>query len=300
MDKIDKIDKKIFIVKPKGNISDILITISKGIIFSIIFNRNIFIYGYEIHKNIFLNMHNVLDINKIQLYLKNLNINITILNNIDDINTIINYKHSNINNFYKLMQESEYDKIECLNLDNLNNIEIPTDLTNANKLFYDLINIIDFKYYYKNKAQFIKNIIYPNKYISLYLTLTDEWIDYFKNYFNLDFDEINQIYKNKYLKIINDTCDKENGYIGKLYISTEIINSNKNYDYYIELKNKYNFIDKYDFISNEEYIQYGKSNDIIDYIISKNAEFFIGNQLTPFSLLITKYFENNNKYSKLI
>jgi hypothetical protein len=135
-------DRKIFILKPRGNISDILISISKGIIFSIIFNRNIFIYGYEIHNNILLNMHNIIDINKIQLYLNELNINLLILNNIDNVNTIINYEYTNENvkDFYKLMQQPKYCDIQCLNIDSLNNITIPNDLTEVNKLFYNILS----------------------------------------------------------------------------------------------------------------------------------------------------------------
>jgi hypothetical protein len=39
--------KKIFIVTPRGRVSDILITIAKGIIFSIILDRDVFFDGYE-------------------------------------------------------------------------------------------------------------------------------------------------------------------------------------------------------------------------------------------------------------
>ena len=312
--------KKIFIVTPRGTVSDILITIAKAIIFSIILDRDLFFDGYEkdCKNNVLLNIYDVVDIEKIQNFLNKLNVNTIILYNLNNYidnynsndndnnnyndNNILKYEYTeyNIDNFYDLMYNSSYTGHEIINIGTLNNINIPEKITNANNLYYEVLDIIDFTEYYKNKSEYIKNAIYPENYISFYLTLTDKSINDFSYYFNLPIYEINTIYKNKYLKIINDTCDSEDGYKGKLYISTQVIASNVNYDFYMELKNKYNFIDKYNFISNEEYMKYGNSNDVIDYIISKDAEFFIGNQLTSFSILMDNYFKKNSKYSKLI
>jgi len=86
-----------------------------------------------------------------------------------------------------------------------------------------------------------------------------------------------------------------------IYASTSLgLNDNINNDFYEEIKKKYNLIDKSDLIKDFKDNNYREILAIIDIIIAKDSELFIGTDWSSFSCNIHHTHIINDKKSILI
>lgn len=69
---------------------------------------------------------------------------------------------------------------------------------------------------------------------------------------------------------------------------------------FIEKLKKYSLVDKNHLINKDDVNKYRELYAIIDFIIAKDAEYFIGNDPSSFSHFINNYFKHKNKPSKMI
>jgi hypothetical protein len=150
---------------------------------------------------------------------------------------------------------------------------------------------------YINIANEIKEKLKLKYYCCVHLRLEDDSINFMKDQNNkLDFNIVNEIYKNKYieeLELLNNTKQK-------IYICTSLcMNENFNNIFYKDIKTKYNLIDKNDIIN------INKNNcreiyGIIDFIIAQDSLYFSGSDWSSFSIYIYSNHKFNNKDAKLI
>lgn len=299
------INEKFLIVRPKYGLCNQIYSISKGIIFGIISNRDVIFSKFQLdyrNENNLCSFHEIINIDNLKNILNNYNIKINISSddyiNCKKINLINNEKTSYVKNFIELLfLEKNINEI-YLDIDNPISANIPEQFKDLEK--YININI-KFTEKYINIANNIKNILDLKDYTCIHLRLEDDSLNWMKQQNNktLNIEKINEIYKNKYLEELEILKNIDH----KIYICTSLmIDNNINNDFYKEIKIKYNLLDKNDFI-----INYNNSNSnfrelfaIIDYIIAQDSIYFVGSDWSSFSICLNDYQLVNNKASKLI
>ena len=295
--------EKFLIVTPKYGLCNQIITISKGIIFAIITKRNIIFNSFQMdfkNEDNICNFEDVIDIDVINNILKEKNININIYsNNIIPNKDLINKiyigsnedisKFTDFTDFFNLLSiPINYNEI-YLDIENPVYVSIPNEYF---ELYYYIIINIKFVNKYIKISNIIKEKINLKNYISVHLRLEDDSIHYLKK--NLDFNTVNELYKKMYINELDNICKLNK----QIYVSTSLeIFDNFNNNFYKEIKEKYNLLDKNDIV---ELSDCREICAIIDYIISNDSDEFIGSDWSSFSLLINNKHINNNKPSKLI
>lgn len=297
-------NKKYLIIRPKYGLCNQLLSISKGIIFSHITNRDLIFAGFQIDyrdENNICDFDSIIDINHLQNIVNMLNFNLKIYSNQNvnsqKIKIVSTEKISYIKNFTHYLFHRDNVNIEYLDVDNPISAEIPDKY----EMIFKNINInIKFIHKYIELANDIKKKLKLNNYICIHLRLEDDAIHFMKqNNTKIDESFINEIYKEKYLDELNYLNDKKISY--NIYICTSLfINNNINNSFYQDIKKKYNLLDKNDFINNEDLGKYREIYGIIDYIIAKESIYFIGADWSSFSIYINDHHVNNNIASKLI
>jgi hypothetical protein len=293
---------KYLIVRPKYGLCNQLYSISKGIIFGIISNRNVIFSNFQMDyrdENKMCNFEDIIDIVHIQEVINNKNLKIKIFSNNNITNSIKIKTGSDINiskieNFVDLLFYKENIDEQFLDIDNPISANIPKEYRNIE--IYLNINI-KFTEHYIKLSNNIKNLLKLENYTCVHLRLEDDSI-HFMNDFNknINFDKINNIYKQKYI----DELDKLDYTNKTIYVCTSLgIDDNINNTFYEDLKIKYNLIDKNQFI-NIKNNEYREIYAIIDYIIAKDSSIFIGSDWSSFSIYIKNNHLYNNKCCKLI
>lgn len=296
--------KKYLIIRPKYGLCNQLLSISKGIIFSLITNRDLIFAGFQIDyrdENNICDFDSIIDINHLQNIINILNLDFKIYSNqnvnSEKIKIASNETISYIKNFLPYLFHQDNVNIEYLDVDNPISAEIPDEY----QMIFKNINInIKFTDKYIELANDIKKILKLNNYICIHLRLEDDAIRFMKeNNTKIDESLINEIYKEKYLVELNYLEDKKISY--NIYICTSLfISNNINNSFYQDIKKKYNLLDKNDFINNEDLGKYREIYGIIDYIIAKDSIYFIGADWSSFSIYINDHHIKNNIASKLI
>jgi hypothetical protein len=295
--------EKFLIVTPKYGLCNQILTISKGIIFAIITKRNIIFNSFQMdfkNEDNICNFEDVIDTNVLKNILKEKNININIYNNNiipdkDLIKKIYTGSNEHISKF------TDFTDFVNLLFIPINHNEIYLDIENPISVsipneYFELCNYFNLNIKFVNKYREISNIIKEKinlkNYISVHLRLEDDSIHYLRK--NLDFNTVNELYKKMYINEL-DTIYKLNK---QIYVSTSLgMFDNFNNNFYKEIKEKYNLLDKNDIV---ELSDCREIFAIIDYIISIDSDQFIGSDWSSFSLLINNKHIKNNKPSKLI
>jgi len=296
------INKKFLVVRPKYGLCNQIYSISKGIIFGIITNRDIIFSKFQLDyrdENNLCSFHDIINIDNLIYLLNTNNIKINIYSddniNCKKINLFNNEKISYIKNFIELLFLAENNDENYLDIDNPISANIPDQYRNLEK--YININI-KFTEKYINIANNIKNILNLKSYTCIHLRLENDSLNWMKmqNNKDLSINKINEIYKNKYLEELEILKNIDH----RIYVCTSlIINDNINNNFYNEIKLKYNLLDKNDFISIENN-NFRELFAIIDYIIAQDSIYFIGSDWSSFSICLNEYQIANNKASKLI
>jgi hypothetical protein len=292
-------NQQFLIIHPKYGLCNQLLAISKSIIFGLITKRDIIFRSFQMDYrdiNNICEFHDIIDIDFLEQIIKNIKIYSNKNCNGIKIKTNTEIEISMIKNFLPLLLLENNKNEQYLDIENPISGEIPYQYYNL----FKYINInIKFTDKYINIANNIKKSINLSDYICVHLRLEDDALNFMKlqTTKNLDINYINNIYKTKYINeldiLINQYPNKQ------IFICTSLeIDSNINNSFYKEIKQKYNLIDKNNFI--DKLTQYREIYGIIDYIIAKDANIFIGADWSSFSINLYDYFINLNKTSRLI
>jgi len=289
--------RKYLIVRPKYGLCNQLYSISKGIIFGLISDRDIFFSSFQIdyrNENNLCEFHNIIDIIHLQKILDRYKINIKIFSDMNIIGKkIITGDDSNISlikDFVPLLLNENNINEQFLDIDNPISAIIPDEYS---KLQYYIDLNIKFIQKFINIADEITNKLNLKNYCCIHLRLEDDAIKHMKDLSNKDFDieVFNNICKKKYLNELDDLKVLN----VKIYICTSlIIDKHFNNDFYLDIKDKYNLIDKNNIVDIDSECDCREIYGIIDFIIAKNSLFFIGTDWSSFSL----YLYNTHKYNK--
>lgn len=294
-------EKKYLIITPKNGLCNQLSSISIGIVLGLISNRDVIFKSFQLdYKNInnVCKFDQVIDIINLQKKLINNGIKIRIYSdiNIKGDNIIINtYEDiASIKNFIEFLFKEENKNIQYLEVGSPLSCNIPSEY----QKILNFINLnIKFSDKYINIAKIIKKKLNLEYYSCVHLRLEDDSINFMKELSNnLSFDEINKIYKEKYMEEF-EILKKTNQ---KIYVCTSLsINENINNNFYNFLKKNYGIVNKNDIIQiNENSCReiYG----IIDFIIAQDSLYFVGSDWSSFSLYIYSLHKNSNKDAKLL
>ncbi len=294
--------KKYLIVRPKYGLCNQLYSISKGIIYGIISGRNVIFSGFQIDyrdDNNLWEFTDIINITDLQEKIDSLNLKINISSDLNinckKINTFSDEKISNIKDFVKILFYEENVNEEFLDIDNPISSNIPEKYDELYKYLNVNIKFVD---KYIIMANEIKNNLNLKNYVSVHLRLEDDAIYFMVDQNNnISFDDLNNIYKNKYLEEFEKLKSINNN---PIYTCTSlIVNNNINNDFYNKLKEKYNCVDKNMFIDNSDY-KCRELYGIIDYIIAKDSYYFIGCDWSSFSYYIVQNHLLSNKEFKLV
>ena len=295
--------KKYLVVRPKYGLCNQLYSISKGIVYGLVSNRNVIFSGFQIDyrdENNLWDFESIININDLQNKLDNLNLNIKISSKTDikckKIKTFSDESVSDIKNFIDLLLHDDNIDEEFLDIDNPISSNIPDNYNNLYKYLNININFVD---KYIKIANEIKSNLNLNDYICIHLRLEDDSINFMKTHnTKLSFDDLNLIYKKKYFDELEHLKKLNNN--KSIYACTSLIlDENYNNDFYKMIKEQFNLVDKNSFIVKSE-INCREIYGIVDYIIAKDSLYFIGCDWSSFSYYIVQNHLYNKKSYKLI
>lgn len=302
--------KKILIIKPRYGLCNQLSSISKGIIYGYLSNRDIIFNGFQLdyrHDDNLLDFHEVINIHELQKTLLKYNLNIKVSSNKNiigkKIDTLDEEDISHIKDFIPYLFNINNENEPILDIGNPITSKIPIE-------HMKLQNLIEGEIQFSNKYNIMaKNIIRTmglKDYICLHLRLEDDAINYMKilkGYNNVDVNPINLFYKNKYLERLDFLKKNKLTDTQKIYVCTSLgIDENTNNDFYNEIKKEYNLYDKTNImnINISEDCKCREIYAIIDFIIAKNSAHFIGIDWSSFSLQIYNSHMDKGKPAELI
>lgn len=300
---------KYLIITPKNGLCNQLLCIAKGIIFGIITNRDVIFKGfqldYRVNENL-CNISEIIDINYLQNILNNNSKldKIKLYSNLDikgtKIKTLMDTDICYIKELIPILFYNENKDIEYLDIGGPITADIPLEYDKE----YKYINLnIKFTDKFINMASNIKNKLNLNNYTCIHLRLEDDAIGFMKDISNqLDFNTVNEIYKNKYLNELDYLKNNVKDINHKIYICTSLnIENNHNNNFYKMIKEKYNLLDKNDIIKLEnENCDCREIYGIIDFIIAQDSIYFIGSDWSSYSIYIYESHIHKGKSTKLI
>jgi len=303
-------NKKILIIKPRYGLCNQLSSISKGIIYGYLSNRDIIFNGFQLdyrHDDNLIDFHEVINIEDLQKTINKFNLNVKVISNKNIVGKKIytgdNEDISHIKDFIPYLFYSNNEQEPILDIGNPITSKIPVEHM---KLQNAIECEINFSLKYNIMANNIIEKINLKDYICLHLRLEDDAINYMKilkNYENTDLESINTIYKNKYLERLIFLQNNKIIQNQMIYICTSLgIDKNNNNDFYRTIKSEFGLIDKTD-IMNINTLDDCKCREIyaiIDFIIAKQSTHFIGIDWSSFSLQIYNSHLANNKLAELI
>jgi len=293
---------KYLIITPQNGLCNQLIAIPKGIILGLISKRNVIFKSFQLDYRDFnskCEFHKIIDINYLQekLYENNIIIKISSDYNINGTKIYLNNTTEeipNIKNFAPYLFLDKNIDVQYLDVNCPISFEVPLQYNNI----FNTINAnIKFEKYYNDIADELKKKLNLQYFTALHLRLEDDAINFMKDMNNnITLEEVDSVCKKlyiehfDYLKSIN--C--------KIYVCSSLgISENKNNEYYKELKNKYDIIDKNDIINVSEN-NCREIYGIIDFLIAQDALYFIGCDWSSFSFYLHYIFQNNHKDTILL
>ncbi len=302
--------KNILIIKPRYGLCNQLSSISKGIIYGYLTNRDIIFNGFQLdyrHDDNLLDFDEVINIDDLQKTIHKYNLNVNITSNRNIIGTKIyteNQKDiSHIKDFIPYLFHENNVKEYILDICNPISSKIPIEYM---KIQTAIEGEINFSIKYNLLANNIIQSMKLEDYICLHLRIEDDAINYMKilkGYTNIDIISINSIYKNKYLERLEFLKNNKIVSNQMIYVCTSLgIDENLNNDFYKDIKKEYGLIDKTD-IMNIDILEDCKCREIyaiIDFIIAKKSSHFIGVDWSSFSLQIYNSHLTHNKLAELI
>ena len=303
INQINQINQNFLIVTPKFGLCNQLLAISKGIIYGLITKRDVIFHSFQLDyrsENNTCIFSDVIDIQHLEKNLYNYNNEyiIKIYSNKDCIGTKIdkstNDDISLIKDFMPLLTNEKSKNEKYLDIGNPISSEIPYQYY----YLFKYINInIKFTDKYIDIAHNIKNNINLTNYICIHIRLEDDALNFMKKQTKHDIIYINNIYIKKYIDELNILVHKYPN--KKIYVCTSLnIDNNINNIFYNEIKKKYNLIDKNNFIDKSNMCR--ELYAILDYIIAKECDYFIGCDWSSFSTFINDYCESKEIPTKLI
>ena len=206
-------NKKLLIIRPRCVLTNQLSCIAKGIIYSHITNRNLYIDNFQVdyrdYEN-FKNINDIIDIKKLQNTINKLNLNVIIENNIyydlsnnsnkiyeiKKINTFTDIEIYFLEDIIPIIFHEENNSIVNLDIDNPISCVIPDEY---NLILYEIMIEIDFVEELKNISNNIINKLNLTNYTCIHLRLENDAINYINKFTNIGYDNVNKIYKEKYL-----------------------------------------------------------------------------------------------------
>jgi hypothetical protein len=294
-------EKKFLIICPKNGLCNQLNSISIGIILGLISKRDIIFSSFQLdYKNInnICPFDSVIDINHIQQKLieKNIEIKLYSDTNIKGENLKLNTTEdiANIKNLIEYLMNIENINIKYLDIGCPISCMIPEEYTN-------ILNYINLNIKFTEKYIYIANLIKKklglNYYCCVHLRLEDDSINFMNEINkNLSLELVNNIYKEKYIEEF-ELLKKTNQ---KIYVCTSLcMNENKNNEFYKNIKEIYNLVDKNDIIKvyeNDCREIYG----IIDFIIAMDSLYFSGSDWSSFSIYIYLNHKSLKKDARLL
>jgi hypothetical protein len=292
------------IVRPKYGLCNQLMCISRGIIFAKLTERVLVFSGFQVdyrNQDNLCNFTDIIDINHLQSIANYLNLNVAIYSNDtivgNKIKTFSDTHISYINDFIPLLFNEDNCKEKYLDIDN----PISSDIPDEYKDIFKSINLnIKFNQKYINIANDIKEKLNLKDYTCVHLRLENDSVNFLRDQNkNVEYDVINEIYKNKYIDELNQLNNSETN--NPIYVCTSLlIQEHKNNDFYKEIKTTYNLLDKSDIINGYQLGDFREIFGIIDYIIAQDSIRFIGSDWSSFSIYIHENHLFYNKSSKLI
>lgn len=301
---------KILIIRPIHGLCNQINSLVKGILLAYYTNRNLYIDKFQIDCNHIEKRNSIdqiYDLEKLQTIIDFLKLDVKILEE-------TNIKDNSIIKKLNIQHENDYNNIIIENYMKNNENELILDIENLSLFFdikkhnleeiYEQLRInLPFHNKYVELAEKIKETFHLQNYVCIHLRLEDDCIDYMKKCIDdpaITKNDIINIYKNIYEKEL----DELRKYKVKIYICTSLgIYPNQLNSYYKKLKNKYNLIDKNDLINSfslNAKIKCRELYGIIDFLIAKDANYFIGCEWSSFSILISKASHFYNKNFKLL
>jgi len=302
--------KNILIIKPRYGLCNQLSSISKGIIYGYLTNRDIIFNGFQLdyrHDDNLFDFDEVINIDDLQKTINKYNLNINISSNRNIIGTKIYTENekdiSHIKDFIPYLFYENNLKEHILDIGNPISSKIPIEYM---KIQTAIEGEINFSIKYNLLANNIIQSMKLEDYICLHLRIEDDAINYMKilkGYTNIDIISINSIYKNKYLERLEFLKNNKIVSNQMIYVCTSLgIDENLNNDFYKDIKKEYGLIDKTD-IMNIDILEDCKCREIyaiIDFIIAKKSSHFIGVDWSSFSLQIYNSHLTHNKLAELI
>lgn len=291
------------ILRPRSGLNNQIYALIKGIIFAHITNRNLYIDGFQ---KDYRNMNNLISIDKI-INIDNLQktiyenkLTVKIENNINSIFPIQKIKSPpnieihNLLNILSLLQSDENNSIVNIDIESPASGNIPQEYE---PIYLNILSELEFTSYFINIANEIKKQLNFNKYACIHLRIENDAIKHLSENSIFNINDMNGFYKTKYLMEI----DFYKKYLNNVYVCTGLNNQDENYLFYQKLKEKFHWKDKTDI----QHPFYNEQNDrellaIVDYIIAKDANSFLGCDWSSFSININAIYKKNNKLSKLI
>jgi len=304
--------KKILIIKPRYGLCNQLSSISKGIIYGYLTNRDVVFNGFQLdyrHDDNLLEFHEVINMDDLQKTINKYNLNVNISSNKNIVGTKIDIENENekdishIKDFIPYLFIPNNVKEYILDIGNPITSKIPIEHMRLQTAIEGEIN---FSIKYNLMAYNIIQKMNLKDYICLHLRLEDDAVNYMKilkGYNNVDINEINIFYKNKYLERLDFLKNNKIVENQMIYVCTSLgIDANLNNDFYKDIKTEYGLIDKTD-IMNINILEDCKCREIyaiIDFIIAKKSSHFIGVDWSSFSLQIYNSHLTHNKLAELI
>ena len=260
------------IVRPKYGLCNQLFSISKGIIFGLISDRDVIFNSFQLdykNDNNTCDFHDVIDIIHLQALLNSFNINMKVYSDKSKIgNKAMTHEQDNIDNPISSIIPDEYHKL-------LNEIDLNIKFTDK---YIDLSNNI-------------KKKLNLTNYIAIHLRLEDDAINYMKT-LGKDVDGYIKRYIN-HLNIFKDIKQY------KIYICTSLnMNENIYNNFYKNIKGKYNLIDKSNIFEGIDGLNINECREvfgIIDFLIAKGSIYFVGIDWSSFSLYLYNIHRNNGR-----
>ena len=288
------------IVRPKYGLCNQLFSISKGIIFGLISDRDVIFSSFQLdykNENNTCDFHDVIDIIHLQALLNSFNINIKIYSDKSKIGKkAMAPREDNISyikDFIPILFNENNVNEEYLDIDNPISSIIPDE-------YHKLLNEIDLKIKFTDKyidiANNIKNKLNLTNYIAVHLRLEDDAIVYMKTLgMNVDG------YIQKYISNLNSFKNMKHC---KVYICTSLnMNENIYNNFYKNIKERYNLIDKSNIFDGIDDLNINECREvfgIIDFLIAKGSVYFVGIDWSSFSLYLYNIHRDNGKRCTLL
>ena len=315
-------NNKLLIIKPKYGLCNQITSIVKGIILAHISKRDIYIDKFQIDCNNSENrieLSEIFNLKKLYQIIKFFKLNVSIihkliLENRTIVNNINIHEYNNCSdgnlkehnykiNFISYLENNEKEDILDIG-DTISSI-IPDSY---NEIYENFKINMPFHNNYIQSSIKIKECFQLQNYICIHLRLEDDCFKFMNtlisNNKGQEPKQEEEEVENTYKRIYEEELENIKKYNVKIYVCTSLsIYPNKLNEYYQNLKKKYNLIDKNDLINS--FIFDNKNNcrelyGIIDFIIAKDSNYFIGCDWSSFSILLYNTHKFYNKSPKLL